>query len=39
LMLIDFTGVMDPKDSEDKKQTRGLKRPFGVAGLFSVFCT
>ena len=28
---------MDPKDLEDKKQTKGLRRPFGVAGrkLFS----
>ena len=28
---------MDPNDVNDKKQTRGLRRPFGVAGwLFSV---
>ncbi|KAK3095553.1 hypothetical protein FSP39_016043 [Pinctada imbricata] len=24
-------GVMDPKDVDDKKQTKGLRRPFGVA--------
>lgn len=26
-------GVMDPNDVNDKKQTRGLRRPFGVAAL------
>lgn len=26
-------GVMDPKDVEDKKQTRKLRRPFGVAAI------
>ncbi|XP_056005673.1 dedicator of cytokinesis protein 1-like isoform X3 [Ostrea edulis] len=26
-------GVMDSKDLEDKKQTRGLRRPFGVAAI------
>eukprot|EP00105_Crassostrea_gigas_P042991 XP_019927139.1 PREDICTED: dedicator of cytokinesis protein 1 isoform X1 [Crassostrea gigas] len=26
-------GVMDPKDVEDKKQTRRLRRPFGVAAI------
>ncbi|XP_021375284.1 dedicator of cytokinesis protein 1-like isoform X4 [Mizuhopecten yessoensis] len=26
-------GVMDTKDVDDKKQTKGLKRPFGVAAL------
>ncbi|XP_062566377.1 dedicator of cytokinesis protein 1-like isoform X2 [Saccostrea cucullata] len=26
-------GVMDPKDVDDKKQTRGLRRPFGVAAI------
>jgi dedicator of cytokinesis protein 1 len=24
---------MDSKDLEDKKQTRGLRRPFGVAAI------
>lgn len=24
---------MDPKDLEDKKQTRKLRRPFGVAAI------
>ena len=27
------TGVMDHKDVEDKKQTRGLRRAFGAAGI------
>ena len=26
-------GVMDHKDVEDKKQTRGLRRAFGAAGI------
>ncbi|XP_060585551.1 dedicator of cytokinesis protein 1-like isoform X2 [Ruditapes philippinarum] len=26
-------GVMDYKDAEDKKQTRGLRRPFGAAAM------
>nr|XP_022344054.1 dedicator of cytokinesis protein 1-like isoform X2 [Crassostrea virginica] len=26
-------GVMDPKDVDDKKQTRALRRPFGVAAI------
>lgn len=32
-MIIFYTGVMDSKDLEDKKQTRGLRRPFGVAAI------
>lgn len=27
-----LTGVMDPNDVNDKKQTKCLRRPFGVAG-------
>jgi len=30
------SGVMDHKDSDDKKQTRGLRRPFGAAGLYNI---
>lgn len=30
---------MDAKDSEDKKQTRGLRRPFGAAGKLPFFPT
>lgn len=28
-----WSGVMDPKDVDDKKQTRALRRPFGVAAI------
>lgn len=31
------TGVMDPKDVDNKKQTQGIRRPFGVAGKFCLW--
>ena len=31
-----IVGVMDHKDVEDKKQTRGLRRAFGAAGMYLV---
>ena len=34
----DISGVMDHKDVEDKKQTRGLRRAFGAAGKKTLVC-
>ena len=31
-----IVGVMDHKDVEDKKQTRGLRRAFGAAGRYLI---
>ena len=32
LLFFFFVGVMDPKYVDSKKQTQGIRRPFGVAG-------
>lgn len=32
-------GRMDLKDTDNKKQTHGIRRPFGVAGLYANLLT
>lgn len=29
-----ISGVMDPRNVDNKKQTQGIRRPFGVAGMY-----
>ena len=35
--FLECTGVMDPKNVDNKKQTQGIRRPFGVGGVCIVY--